>query len=48
MKVLIIKITSAFFGKIGTIWNKGNGNMYQIGFGSYGVYFSENDFKRIK
>jgi endo-beta-N-acetylglucosaminidase D len=48
IKVLITDKTSCYYNQIGTIWNKGNGNLWQIEIvKGCGMYFSENQFKEI-
>jgi hypothetical protein len=47
-KVKIIKLNSAWYGKIGEIFSGGNGNMWQVTMGlGIGIYFSENELEEI-
>ena len=44
-KVKIINPDSAWYNKIGELWGKGNGYLWQIGFNGVGIYFSPEEFE---
>ena len=46
-KVKITKKGSLFKNMQGEIFKQGNGNMWEIQINNIGIYFSENQFKKI-
>jgi hypothetical protein len=48
-RVRILDMNSCFFNRIGTIFKKGNGNMWAVYFDlGYDIYFNEKDLIKTK